>query len=434
MTRATWRVEPVEALHGELAVPGDKSVSHRALLLGAVADGPVRVSGWGRSADTGATLAAVRRLGVDVDEHGETELTVHGRGLRGLRAPAAPIDVRNAGTLLRLLPGLLVGQPEGTFTLDGDESIRRRPMDRIEGPLLEMGADVEATEGRPPFTVRAGRPLRGVEYVLPVASAQIKSSILLAGLFADGPTTVIEPRPSRDHTERMLRAAGVRVDRRLGRPTVHPATAGLRLPSVEVPGDFSSAAFFIVAATLLPESALVLRGVGVNPGRTGLLTVLERMGARVGLFNRRVTGGGEPTADIEVRHGALVATEVEPELVPSLIDELPLVALLAAAARGVTTVRGAQELAVKESNRLESVRDALRACGGHVDATADGWRIRGVPARLRGGTVDSRGDHRIAMLGAVAGLYSESGVRVEDAGAIEVSFPGFRELLTAAAA
>jgi 3-phosphoshikimate 1-carboxyvinyltransferase len=258
----------------------------------------------------------------------------------------------------------------------------------------------------------------------------VKSCVLLAGLYGDGPTTVIEPRPSRDHTERLLAAAGARVDRRSGRATVHPAER-LQLDEIEVPGDFSSAAPFIVAATLLPESNLLLRNVGVNPGRTGLLTVLERMGGRVGIINRRVTSAGEPVADLEVRHAELVATEVEPELVPSLVDELPLVALAASAARGRTTVRGAEELVLKESNRLETTRDALFACGAHIEATADGWRVRGVPARLRGGTVHSHGDHRIAMLGAVAGLWSEHGVRVLEPGSIDVSFPGFRHLVAA---
>ena len=355
---------------------------------------------------------------------------MHGRGLRGLAAPDDVIDVQNAGTLLRLLPGLLAGQPHGRYTLDGDASIRRRPVERVAAPLREMGADVESTDGRPPLHVRAGAQLHGIEYRLPVASAQVKSCVLLAGLYGDGPTTVVEPTPTRDHTERLLAAAGAKVDRRPGRVTVHPATS-LSLGSLEVPGDFSSAAPFVVAATLLPESLLIVRNVGVNPGRTGLLTVLERMGARVGLVNRRVTAGGEPVADLEVRHAELVATEVEPELVPSLVDELPLLALAATAARGRTTVRGAEELALKESNRLETTRDALFSCGAHLDATADGWRIRGVPARLRGGTVQPHGDHRIAMLGAVAGLWSENGVRVLDPGSIEVSFPGFRDLVGA---
>jgi 3-phosphoshikimate 1-carboxyvinyltransferase len=430
VSREFWQVEPAGSLRGELPVNGDKSVSHRALMVGAVCDGPVRVRGFGASADTRATLAAVRALGVEVEEAGRGDLVVHGRGLRGLAEPDAVIDVMNAGTLLRLLPGLLVGQPGGRFTLDGDASIRRRPVERVAAPLRDMGADVETADGLPPLRVRGVERLRGIEYQLPVASAQVKSCLLLAGLYGDGPTTVIEPRPSRDHTERLLAAAGAKIDRRGGRVVVHPAER-LALREIEVPGDFSSAAPFVVAATLLPESLLVVRNVGVNPGRTGLLTALERMGARIGLVNRRTTAAGEPVADLEIRHAELVATEVEPELVPSMVDELPLLALAAACARGRTVVRGAEELKVKESNRLETTADALFACGAHLEATDDGWRIRGVPARLRGGTVNPHGDHRIAMLGAVAGLYSENGVRVTDPGAIDVSFPEFRDLVAA---
>ncbi len=415
-------------LAGEIAVNGDKSVSHRALLVGAVCDGPVRVSGFGGSADTGATLAAVRALGVAVDEVSPTELVVHGVGLRGLREPAAVIDVLNSGTLLRLLPGILAGQPSGRFTLDGDESIRRRPVDRIALPLHRMGARIDTTDGCAPMTIDAGHVLTGITYELPVASAQVKSCLLLAGLYAAGETTIVEPLATRDHTERLLRAAGARIERHPGAVTVRPATA-LRLDELVVPGDFSSAAFFIVAATLVPESHIFLRGVGVNPGRAGLLTVLERMGARVSLFNRRTTAAGEPIADIEVRHAELVGTDVEPELVPTMIDELPVLALAAARARGTTRIRGAEDLRRKESDRIETTAEALVALGARVTTTDDGWQLRGTPARLRGGTVDPHGDHRIAMMGAIAGLYSEGGVRVLDADCIDVSFPGFRDLL-----
>ena len=430
MNAAEWLVEGTGPLAGEISVNGDKSVSHRAALIGAVCDGPVRVRGFGASADTLATVAAVQALGARVEQPSPTELVVHGVGLRGLEEPPGVLDVKNSGTLLRLLPGLLAGQPEGSYTLDGDASIRRRPVDRIALPLQRMGAVITSTDGCAPITVEGGHPLAGITYELPVASAQVKSCLLLAGLLAEGETTVVEPLATRDHTERMLRAAGVRVQRHPGAVTVRPAT-GLRLQEIEVPGDISSAAPFVVAATLLPESLLIVRNVGVNPGRSGLLTVLERMGARIGLVNRRVTAAGEPVADLEVRHAELVATEIEPDIVPSLVDELPLVALAASCARGRTRVRGAEELRVKESDRIETTREALFNCGAHVEATKDGWRIRGVPARVRGGTVHSRGDHRIAMLGAVAGLYSESGVRVIDAGAIDVSFPEFRGLLEA---
>lgn len=425
-----WLVEGTGPLAGEIAVNGDKSVSHRSLLIGGVCEGPVRVRGFGASADTLATLAAMEALGVRVEQPGPSELVVHGVGLRGLEEPAGVLDVHNSGTLLRLLPGLLAGQPEGTYTLDGDASIRRRPVDRIAVPLGRMGASLTATDGCAPLTIEAGRPLSGITYELPVASAQVKSCLLLAGLLAEGETTVVEPLATRDHTERMLRAAGARVTRHPGAVTVQPAGA-LRLAEIEVPGDVSSAAFFIVAASLVPESHLFIRGVGVNPGRAGVLTVLERMGARIALFNRRTTAAGEPVADVEVRHAELVATEVEPEIVPSLIDELPLIALAASRARGTTVVRGAEDLRKKESDRIATVAEALAGCGARVTATDDGWKIRGVPARLHGGTVDPHGDHRIAMMGAIAGLYSEHGVRVRDPECIDVSFPGFREILRA---
>jgi 3-phosphoshikimate 1-carboxyvinyltransferase len=419
-------VAPASALVGEVSPPGDKSVSHRAVLFGALADGTVEVDGFGAGADTLSTIAAVEQLGARVDllDDGPTRLRVHGVGLRGLRAPEEPIDVGNAGTLLRLLVGILAGQ-DGTFTLDGDESIRRRPVDRVAVPLREMGAEIVDTDGCPPLQVIGGRPLHPITYTLPVASAQVKSAVLLGGLYADaGPTVVVEPIATRDHTERLLRHAGVRVERKRGEISVWPVER-LALEHVTVPADPSSAAPFLVAATLLLESRLFLRGISMNPARIGILTVLERMGARITVFNRRTLPGGEPVADLEVRPSELVACEIEPEIVPSLVDELPLLALAACLARGTTIVRGAEELAVKESNRLESVAELLRAVGGHVRVTRNGWVIRGVPARLRGGRVDARGDHRIGMLGAIAGLVSQDGVTISGAGSIGVSYPGF---------
>jgi 3-phosphoshikimate 1-carboxyvinyltransferase len=420
------RVAPASALMGEISPPGDKSVSHRAVLFGALADGTVEVDGFGAGADTRSTIAAVEQLGARVEllDDGPTRLRVHGVGLRGLRAPEGPIDVGNAGTLLRLIVGILVGQ-DGAFTLDGDESIRRRPVDRVAIPLREMGATIIDSEGCPPLQVIGGGALHPITYTLPVASAQVKSAVLLAGLYAtDGPTVVVEPIATRDHTERLLRHAGVRVERKRGEIAVWPVEQ-LALEHVTVPSDPSSAAPFLVAATLLLESRLFLRGISMNPARIGILTVLERMGARITVFNRRTLPGGEPVADLEVRPSELVACEVEPEIVPSLVDELPLIALAACLARGTTIVRGAEELAVKESNRLESVADLLRAVGGHVRVTRSGWVIRGVPARLRGGRVDARGDHRIGMLGAIAGLVSQDGVTISGAGSIGVSYPGF---------
>jgi 3-phosphoshikimate 1-carboxyvinyltransferase len=426
------RIAPAGGLTGELAVPGDKSISHRAVLLGAISSGPVHVRGFGASADTRSTVAAVEALGVEVEQPGDGDLVVHGAGLRGLRPPDGPIDVGNAGTLIRLLPGILAGQ-RGSFELTGDESIRSRPMERIAGPLRQMGVAIETTDGRPPVRIAAAGRTEPISYELPVASAQVKSCVLLAGLFAGrGVTEVREPIPTRDHTERMLRAAGVPVDRSPGRVAVSPA-GELHLGDVDVPGDFSSAAPFVVAGTILSGSNLTLRGIGVNPTRTGLLTVMERMGARVGVFRRRLESG-EPVADIEVRPAELVAADVEPELVPLLVDELPLVALLACFAHGVTTIRGAAELRVKESDRIEATAAALNAVGGHVEPLEDGFRIRGVPARLRGGRVDAAGDHRVAMLGAVAGVCSQEGVEVDGASVLGVSFPDFADRLAAVSA
>jgi 3-phosphoshikimate 1-carboxyvinyltransferase len=425
-------VEPAVSLRGDIAVPGDKSISHRGLLLGAVADGESRFTGFGASTDTLGTAAAMRALGAEVDVDGDG-VRVGGVGLRGLRSPGAPIDCGNAGTLMRLLPGLLAGQ-EGRFELVGDESLSRRPLGRIAEPLGLMGALVGTDDGHAPLVVEGGAPLRAVRYELPVASAQVKSCVLLAGLYAEGGrTSVVEPHPSRDHTERMLEAAGVRVRRKTGEPAVWPAER-LQPLALAIPGDFSSAAPFVVAATLLPGSAIRVHGVGLNPTRTGLLDALERMGARVAHFNRRVEGG-EPVADLEVAHADLVATEIGTDEVPRLVDELPLFALVAGMARGESVVRGAQELRVKESDRIETVKNVLRPLGIRIETAHDGFRVRGVPTRPKGGgTVDAAGDHRIAMLAAVAGLVSREGVRIEGAEAVAVSFPDFFPMLDSLAA
>jgi 3-phosphoshikimate 1-carboxyvinyltransferase len=419
------KINPATALRGHIAVPGDKSISHRAVLLGAIGVGETRVDGFGRSADTEATVTAVRALGVTVHEDEIDRLRVEGVGLRGLRPPEGPIDCGNSGTTLRLLAGVLAGQ-NGGFELTGDESLRRRPVDRVAHPLTEMGARVETADGFPPVAVE-GAELRGIRYELPVASAQVKSCVLLAGLYAQGRTIVVEPTRTRDHTELMLTAAGIRVTRRQGRVSLGPAEA-LRLGEVTVPGDFSAAAPFIVAATLLPGSELTIHDVGLNPTRTGLLEVLARMGARVTVFHRH-RSGGEPLGDVEVLSAELVATDVEPREVPLLVDELPLFALAAACARGESSVRGARELRVKETDRIETVTTSLRALGVRIAASDDGFRVRGVPTRPRGGGMGSRGDHRIAMLGAVAGLLTREGVELEGEEAVAVSFPGFFELL-----
>jgi len=419
------RVEPARALVGHIGVPGDKSISHRAVLLGAIGEGETVVRGFGRSADTEATLAAVRALGVEVVEGDVDLVRIEGRGLRGLRPPDRPIDCGNSGTLLRLLAGILAGQ-EGRFELTGDESLRARPVDRVAEPLARMGARVETQEGLPPLVVEGG-PLRGIRYELPVPSAQVKSALLLAGLYARSETTVIEPLPTRDHTELMLAEAGAHMRRRPGRAGVS-AVERLSLGEVEVPGDFSAAAPFLAAATLLPGSELNVHDLGLNPTRIGLLNVLARMGGRITVFHRR-RAGREPVGDLEVRSAELVATTVEPAEVPALIDELPLVALVAACARGETVLRGAGELRVKETDRIESVTTSLRALGVRASASDDGFRVRGVPTRPKGGGMSSRGDHRLAMLGAVAGLVSREGVRLEEPEAVAVSFPGFFDLL-----
>ena len=418
------RIEPAASLVGHLVVPGDKSISHRAVLIGTLGEGETSIRGFGRSGDTQATVDAVRALGTEVEDVSHDELVVHGVGLRGLRPGV--VDCRNAGTLMRLLTGVLAGQ-EGEFTLTGDESLTPRPMERVAAPLRRMGADVETTDGHAPLVVHGSDTLRGIEIEPDVASAQVKSAILLAGLNAAGPTTVIERVPTRNHTELMLDAAGARVRRTSSSVTVEPAGA-LRLEEAAVPGDFSSAAPLLVAAALVPGSDLTIHDLGVNPRRTGLLDVLERMGARIAVFNRRRVGG-ELVGDLEVRSAELVATTVTPEEVPSLVDELPLFALAAAVAHGSSEVRGARELRVKETDRIETVTSSLRALGVRIEERDDGFRVRGVPTRPKGGGMRSSGDHRIAMLGAVAGLVSGEGVELGEPEAVAVSFPGFFDVL-----
>ena len=420
------RVEPAAALVGDIAVPAVKGICQRGALLAAIADGESELRNFGHAADTDSALTAVQALGAEVNEPEPGTVRIAGRGLRGLVEPGDPIDCGNAGTVLRLLSGILAGQDGRRFELVGDESLSSRPV-RVDEPLRQMGAGVETNEGRPPVTVEGAR-LGPIRYELPVASAQLKSAVLLAGLLAEeGPTTVVERVPTRDHTERLVRSLGLRLTRAGTEIRVWPAE---RIPplSLEIPGDFSSAAPFIVAATLLSGSNLRIHDVDVNPTRTGLLDVLARMGARIAVFNRR-SANGEPVADLEVRSAELLATSIDADEVPRLVDELPLFALLASHARGESVVKGAQELRVKETDRIETVTNSLRALGVRMSAGEDGFRIRGVPARPRGGAMASSGDHRVAMLGAVAGAVSKEGVEIEDAEAVAVSFPGFFELL-----
>jgi 3-phosphoshikimate 1-carboxyvinyltransferase len=419
------RFEPARGLSGAVQAPADKSISHRAALLGAMASEPVRIDGYLHAADTDSTLAAVRALGALVEERGR-EVVVRGTGLREARQPDAPIDVGNAGTLMRLLPGWLASQDGRSFTLDGDSSIRRRPVDRIAVPLAEMGAEIEAREGRfPPFQVRGAR-LRAISYELEVASAQVKSCLLLAGLAADGVTTIGEPARSRDHTERMLLRAGVQIHRN-GRHVTVGNSDELALDQVRVPGDASSAAFLVTAGVLVPGSRLLIGNVGVNWTRTGFLRILRRMQGIVLGDLEEETGelsAEEPVSELDVAHGVLEGTIVESEEVPLAIDELPLVALLGCFAEGQTLVRGAQELRVKESDRIAGVVEGLGGLGAEIEATGEGFVVQGTGG-LRGGTLDARGDHRLAMMGAVAGLASQEGVEVLGIDAAAVSYPGF---------
>jgi 3-phosphoshikimate 1-carboxyvinyltransferase len=424
------RFEPCGPLRGRLRVPADKSISHRAAIVAAMALEPVRIGNYLQASDTRSTLSAVRELGSIVQE-GPDELVIRGVGLRHAQLPPGPIDVGNAGTLMRLLPGWLAMQQDKAFKLDGDESIRRRPVDRIAEPLELMGARIEAREGRfPPFTVH-GAPLAGIEYRLPVASAQVKSCVLLAGLVTDG-TSVIEPIPTRDHTERLLARAGAPLQRAGFAGDGFLTNVGnadeLELEQIEVPGDLSSAAFLIAAGVLVKGSRLVLEDVGVNWTRAGFLRILQRMGAIVlgdvepiGSF-----GPAEPVSDLDVSHGPIEGTIVGPDEVPLAIDELPLVALLGCFAEGETVVRGAGELRVKESDRIATVVEGLRGLGAEIEASADGFVVRGSDG-LRGGRLHAHGDHRLALLGAVAGLASAEGVEVVGMEASEVSYPAFAE-------
>jgi 3-phosphoshikimate 1-carboxyvinyltransferase len=435
------RFAPSGPLRGSLRPPSDKSISHRAALIAAMGEGATEIWAYLDAADTRSTLAAVADLGAEVeitDSHVSNApesgapigswglgLRIRGVGLRGARS--APLDVGNAGTLLRLLPGWLAGQ-DGEWELDGDESIRRRPVDRIVEPLRQMGADLAAHEDRLPPLAVSGAPLHGITYEMPIASAQVKSCLLFAGLLAEGETRVVEPLPSRDHTELMLRDAGATIDRE-GDAVVLQPIERLDPGPIVIPADISSAAFFIVASVLVEGSELTLEQVCANPTRTGLLTILRRMGASI---EEEISGvsGGEQTVSLRVRSAPLSGTEVGGAEIPLAIDELPLVALAACFAEGTTTIRDAEELRRKESDRIETVTAALRALGGEVEPTADGMVIEGTGG-LRGGAIDSHGDHRIAMLGAVAGLASEEGVEVRGMDAAAVSYPGFERDLSA---
>jgi 3-phosphoshikimate 1-carboxyvinyltransferase len=423
----TFFAPAASGLRGTLTAPPDKSISHRAALLAAMTSDPVWVTGYLDAEDTRSTLRAIEALGAIVEARPDG-LLIRGPGLRAVAQPTLPIDVGNAGTLLRLLPGWLAGQADGVWVLDGDESIRRRPVDRIAEPLRAMGGRLEARDGRfTPLTVTGSR-LAGTEYELPVASAQIKSCILFAGLLASGATRVREPGPSRDHTERMLVQAGARVERDGAALTVHPQDE-LEVDRIEVPGDPSSIAFHATATMLVPGSRLVLEDVGVNWTRVGFLRIAQRMGAVVvGPLEPPQAGipAEEPVAELDICDSALGGTVVEPGEVPLAIDELPLVALLGCFAEGETVVRGAGELRLKETDRIETVVAGLRGLGARIEGTDDGFVVTG-GGGLRGGVMEAHGDHRLAMLGAVAGLASREGVEVLGMEAAAVSYPGFTQ-------
>jgi len=427
-TAPSFLAEPTASVGGALRAPGDKSISHRALMLGAVAEGVTVVRNFLRGEDCLATLAMFRALGVAIDEADDGTVRVHGVGPEGLRAPAHVLDCGNSGTAMRLMAGLLAGQPFSA-ELTGDRSLRQRPMERVAAPLRSMGAAIETTDGRPPLRITGRRPLRSIDYTLPVASAQVKSAILLAGLAAEGVTTVRSPGPSRDHTERMLRRMGAALEETEPHTVALEGPATLRAAPVDVPGDLSSAAFFIVAGCLGASDGLLIKNVGVNPTRTGILTILAEMGASIELRNERLAGE-EPVADLLVRQSELVGIDVPPELVPLAIDEFPALFIAAAGARGRTTVRGAAELRTKESDRLAVMADGLSRLGASVRETPDGLSIDG-GRRLGAGRIDSRGDHRIAMSFAVASLLADGPIEILETAEVATSFPGFLE--TAAA-
>ncbi|SDW59398.1 3-phosphoshikimate 1-carboxyvinyltransferase [Marininema mesophilum] len=419
-------MKPSNPLRGTIKVPGDKSISHRSVMFGSIANGTTRVEGFLPGADCQATIACFKSMGVSIEQHSPTSLTIEGVGWEGLKEPEELLDVGNSGTTIRLMLGILAGRPFYS-AVAGDESIARRPMDRVLDPLREMGAKVDGRQGGrfTPLGVRGGG-LKGIHYQSPVASAQIKSCILLAGLQATGETIVEEPHLSRDHTERMLRAFGVEVNSFSGGVSLH---GGQQLigKDVRVPGDISSAAFPLVAALLVPGSHITIQDVGLNPARTGILDVLHAMGAMVEV---KETGewSGEPVGDITVSASDLQGTEISGELIPRLIDEIPIIAVAATQAKGKTIIRDAAELKVKETNRIAVTATELSKLGANIEETPDGLIIEG-GTPLHSGICDSRGDHRIGMATAIAGMVAKGGATVENATAINVSFPGFAELM-----
>lgn len=424
-----WIARKGQPLQGSLTIPGDKSVSHRSVMFAALADGTSHIEGFLEGEDTRATARIFSQLGVRIETPSSSQRIVHGVGIDGLKAPQAPLDCGNAGTGMRLLAGLLAGQAFDC-TLIGDESLSGRPMRRVTGPLSQMGARIDTQDdGTPPLHVHGGQALHGIDFASPVASAQVKSAVLLAGLYAQGETSVTEPHPTRDYTERMLSAFGVDIAFSPGKARLRGGQR-LRATDIVVPADFSSAAFYLVAASIIPGSELRLKQVGLNPRRTGLLHALRLMGADISEENP-AEQGGEPVADLVVRYAPLKGARIPEELVPDMIDEFPALFVAAAAAEGQTVVSGAAELRVKESDRLAAMATGLRALGMQVDETEDGATLHG-GVRLGSGTIESHGDHRIAMAFAIAGQISDGEVRINDIANVATSFPDFDGLARSA--
>ncbi|MEY3665241.1 MAG: 3-phosphoshikimate 1-carboxyvinyltransferase [Pseudomonadota bacterium] len=427
----SFDVQAGGALSGRVRVPGDKSISHRSIMLGALAEGVTHVSGFLEGADAISTMNVFRALGVRIEGPDQGRVTVHGVGLQGLRAPSVALDCGNAGTAMRLLIGLLAGQ-SFACELIGDESLSRRPMRRVAEPLARMGADIQTQDGRPPVRIRPVSGLKGMHYDMPVASAQVKSAILLAGLYAQGETSVVEPAPTRDHTERMLQGFGVQVERDGATVRIR---GGQRLKAcrIDVPADISSAAFFLVGASIAQGSDLIVEHVGMNPTRTGVLDILRLMGADISVIEQR-TVGGEPVADLRVRSAALRGIEVPAALVPLAIDEFPVLFVAAACASGRTVVTGAEELRVKESDRIAAMAQGLRTLGVDATPTPDGMIIngRGSGPALGSGRIESQGDHRIAMAFAMSALRAQGLIAIADTDNVATSFPGFTRLAAGA--
>lgn len=420
------KFKKINALRGEVTIPGDKSISHRAVMLGAISEGTTRITNFLRGADCLSTIACFRKMGIDIEESPD-QILVHGKGLHGLQAPADILDAGNSGTTTRLISGILAGQSFES-TLTGDASIQKRPMKRIITPLTMMGADVESLsgDGCAPLRIR-GSHLKGIDYHSPVASAQVKSCILLAGLYADSVTSVTEPYVSREHSERMLSSFGAALKTDGSTVSIQPEPR-LMGQEVAVPGDISSAAYFIAAALLVPGSELLIKNVGINPTRDGILRICRRMGADITILNRR-EHGREPVADLLVKHSPLTGTVIEGAVIPTLIDELPILAVMAAFAEGSTVIRDAQELKVKESNRLDILVHHLSAMGADITGTEDGMVING-GRPLHGAVLESHLDHRIAMSFAVAGIAAQGETEILQADCVDISYPGFyRDLL-----